>query len=184
MADEKDTGFKVTDRRKFNSDGSPRDYVEPPADAAPRKQEEASTPEPLVAETSTDNVVSFPSEGAQKKEQAQRPQQAEAGQSPASSQAARAYQQVNAAQPPAAHQGSLLGLINMLASEAAMFLGLIESPVDGELKVDLDSAREMIDLLTLLEQKTKGNLTREEEKVFEDILAYLRMQYVSAASKR
>ena len=155
MADEKDTGFKVTDRRKFNADGSLRDYVEPPpAVAAPGTQEAASTPEPPGAETSTDNVVSFPSEGAQKKEQTQRPQQAEAGQSPAASQAARAYQQANAEQPPSAHQGTLLGLINMLASEAAMFLGLIESPVEGEMRIDLDSARELIDLLALLEQKT------------------------------
>ena len=65
-----------------------------------------------------------------------------------------------------------------------MFLGLIESPVEGGIKIDLDSARELIDLLGLLEQKTKGNLTAEEERMLEEVLAYLRMQYVATSKQR
>jgi hypothetical protein len=188
MADEKDVGFKVSDRRKFNPDGSLKDEVA----QAPAVQ--AATPEPQQTEgppqsqAATDNVVSFPAEPAKKKDQQEK--QAQAGErqaqtaSQAASQAANAYRQVNSANPSPAHQGSLLGLVNMLASEAAMLLGLIESPVEGGIKIDLDSAREVIDLLGLLEQKTRGNLTEEEEKVLEEILAYLRMQYVMASKQK
>jgi len=184
MADEKDVGFKVSDRRKFNPDGSLKD------EAAQVPAVEPATPGPQQAEgppqsqAATDNVVSFPAEPVKKKDQQEKQTQTAERQAQAASQAANAYRQVNSANPAPAHQGSLLGLVNMLASEAAMLLGLIESPVEGGIKIDLDSAREVIDLLGLLEQKTRGNLTEEEEKVLEEILAYLRMQYVMASKQK
>lgn len=193
MADEKNVGFKVSDRRKFNPDGSLKDEGDQaPATAAPAAEAPeavapeavAPTPNPQqpeaapVSQGAMDNVVSFPTEPSKKKDPSGDRQ------AQAASQAASAYREANSASPGPAHQGSLLGLINMLASEAAMFLGLIESPVEGGIKIDLDSARELIDLLGLLEQKTKGNLTAEEEKVLEEILAYLRMQYVVTSNQK
>lgn len=184
MADEKDVGFKVSDRRKFNPDGSLKDEVAQAPAVHAVTPEPQQTEEPPQSQPATDNVVSFPAEPAKKKDQQEKQAQATERQTQAASQAANAYRQVNAANPPPAHQGSLLGLVNMLASEAAMLLGLIESPVEGGIKIDLDSAREVIDLLGLLEQKTSGNLTEEEEKVLEEILAYLRMQYVMASKQK
>jgi hypothetical protein len=186
MADKNDKGFKVTDRRKFNADGSLKDAIElapEQATAAPAQQEAQATPE-KPDQAASGNVVSFPGEPSKIKDQPEPSDQAASAQKQAAAQAAHAYQQASSARPADAHQASFLSMVNMLASETAMFLGLIESPVDGSVKVDLESARELIDLLGVLEEKTRGNLTSEEEKVIEDILAYLRMQYVMASKKR
>ncbi|HWP42867.1 MAG TPA: DUF1844 domain-containing protein [Blastocatellia bacterium] len=183
MADEKEIGFKVTDRRKFNPDGSLRDYVEePPAQPAATagQQRPQEAPAGAGGQAAADNVVSF----SRKKEQPERSERVGPAPNEAAVQAATAYQQESSARRTTRHQASLLGLVNMLASEAAMFLGLIENPVNGEVSIDLDSAREVIDLLGVLEQKTRGNLTTEEDRTMEDVLAYLRMQYVMAAKKR
>jgi Domain of unknown function (DUF1844) len=66
-----------------------------------------------------------------------------------------------------------------IASSAFIYLGLVEHPATGRRQVDLAAAKEAIDMLTMLRDKTKGNLTGGEEKFFEDLLADLRMQFVS-----
>ena len=175
MADDKEMGFKVTDRRKFNPDGSLKDEV-----AQPAAPEAAPAP---------DNLVTFPGESERKKEKPVEPERVEPERpapapNPVGSQAAQAYQQANSSRPAPGNQPSFLNLVNMLATEGAMYLGLIESPVEGGVRIDLDAARELIDMLGMLEQKTAGNLTAEEAKMMEDVLAYLRMQYVSASKKR
>ncbi len=66
-----------------------------------------------------------------------------------------------------------------IASSAFIYLGMVEHPATGKREVDLEAARESIDMLGMLRQKTKGNLTSEEENLFENLLAELRMQFVS-----
>ena len=66
-----------------------------------------------------------------------------------------------------------------IASSAFVYLGMVEHPATGKREVDLDAAKESIDMLGMLRQKTKGNLTSEEENLFENLLAELRMQFVS-----
>ncbi len=66
-----------------------------------------------------------------------------------------------------------------IASSAFIYLGLVEHPATGRRQVDLAAAKESIDMLTMLRDKTKGNLTGGEEKFFDDLLADLRMQFVS-----
>ncbi|HSE97801.1 MAG TPA: DUF1844 domain-containing protein, partial [Blastocatellia bacterium] len=132
---------------------------------------------------------SFPGEAERKKEKPVEPERPSPERpapapNPTGSQAAQAYQQANASRPGPRNQASFLNLVNMLATEGAMYLGLIESPVDGSVRLDLDAARELIDMLGMLEQKTSGNLTAEEAKLMEDVLAYLRMQYVAASKKK
>ena len=76
MAGDKDPEFRITDRRKFNPDGSPRDYAEEaeptpppvePVNEAPVSAPEPETPTP-APEIQADNVVSFPGEAARKRE--------------------------------------------------------------------------------------------------------------------
>ena len=66
-----------------------------------------------------------------------------------------------------------------IASSAFIYLGLVEHPATGKRQVDLMAAKESIDMLSMLRDKTRGNLTRGEERFFEEILSDLRMQFVS-----
>ncbi|MBL8166807.1 MAG: DUF1844 domain-containing protein [Acidobacteria bacterium] len=66
-----------------------------------------------------------------------------------------------------------------IASSAFVYLGLVEHPATGRRQVDLMAAKESIDMLVMLREKTKGNLTRGEDRFFEDLLADLQMQFVA-----
>jgi hypothetical protein len=65
-----------------------------------------------------------------------------------------------------------------LGSSALLHLGEIENPNDGVSQKDLPLAKHTIDILVMLEQKTKGNLTTAEEKLIESLLYDLRLRYV------
>jgi hypothetical protein len=66
-----------------------------------------------------------------------------------------------------------------LANSALFQLGLVKGP-DGEANKDTQAARQLIDIIAMLEQKTKGNLTEEEAKLVSETLFQLRMAYVEA----
>lgn len=57
-------------------------------------------------------------------------------------------------------------------------LGLIEDPATGETAKNLPLAKQTIDILGMLEEKTRGNLTNDEEKMLKNILYDLRMIYI------
>ena len=83
---------------------------------------------------------------------------------------------------PQAAEISFIGFVISLASTAAVHFGDVENPVSGARgQPDLPAAKQMIDILALLEQKTKGNLTAEERTVLEKVLYELRMRFVQAA---
>jgi Domain of unknown function (DUF1844) len=63
-------------------------------------------------------------------------------------------------------------------SSALVQLGLIEDPASGQKTRNLPMAKQTIDLLAMLEEKTRGNLSAEEENVLKSILYELRMIYV------
>jgi hypothetical protein len=69
-----------------------------------------------------------------------------------------------------------------IASNAASSLGMMEHPVNRKREVDLELAKHWIDVLGMLQHKTRGNLVLEEEQILEGWLADLRMQYVSLTS--
>lgn len=71
-----------------------------------------------------------------------------------------------------------------LASTALIHLGTAPHPESGTVQVSLELARESLDLLGLLREKTKGNLTAQEEKVFDELLADLRLRFVEATKKQ
>lgn len=69
-----------------------------------------------------------------------------------------------------------------LASSAAIHFGDMPDPSGQKLsEPNLEGARQMIDILALMEEKTKGNLTAEERQVLEQVLYELRLRFVSVS---
>jgi len=71
-----------------------------------------------------------------------------------------------------------------LSTQALMHLGEIANPISGKVDADVPAAKQMIDLLAMLKEKTTGNLNPNEERLMQDILFDLRMKYVEAVKKR
>lgn len=65
-----------------------------------------------------------------------------------------------------------------LSTSALLNLGEIPDPISKEKKEDLDMAKQTIDILGVIQEKTKGNLTKEEDSLMENLLYDLRMRYV------
>ncbi len=80
-------------------------------------------------------------------------------------------------------QGDLVGLINMLTTQALFALGLLQLKGEEQRGPDLELARYNIDMLQTLEAKTKGNLTSEEQQLLKNTLSDLRMGYVNVANQ-
>ena len=78
-------------------------------------------------------------------------------------------------------EGNFAALISMLATQALFAMGLLQVKGQEERKPDLELAKYNIDMLETIEEKTKGNLTEEEEKVLSNTLSELRMGYVRVA---
>jgi hypothetical protein len=155
MADENQSNFKVTDRRLFNADGTLRE------DALIEEAPPAQTPEPQPA------VNSGPAQSQRRFAAATAPElQPEPPES----------QELEDAEPERTMFNEFLMGI---ASSAFIYLGLVEHPATGRRQVDMTAAKESIDMLVMLREKTKGNLTHGEEKLFEDLLSDLKMQYIS-----
>jgi uncharacterized protein DUF1844 len=77
---------------------------------------------------------------------------------------------------------SFTAFVVSLASSAAIHFGDLPDPSTGQVAdVNLDGAAQMIDILTLLEEKTRGNLTLEERQVLEQVLYELRMRFIDAS---
>jgi len=158
MNDEQ-TNFKVTDRRLFNADGSPREL----------SAEEKAALRPVTTETLNIGVASEP----QSRSVETTPPKA-AGPSGA---AEPAYEDPDL--PDADDPASFVNFIMSIASNAASSLGMMEHPVTHQREVDLQLGKQWIDVLGMIEQKTRGNLVAQEAKILEGLLADLRMQYVS-----
>ena len=77
--------------------------------------------------------------------------------------------------------GNFAALVSMLTTQALFALGLLQLKGQEEKKPDLELAKYHIDMLQTLEEKTKGNLTPEEETVLSNTLNDLRMGYVQVA---
>jgi uncharacterized protein DUF1844 len=74
-------------------------------------------------------------------------------------------------------------LVSYLSTTVMFQLGLLPGPGGERISPDLANARRTIDLLGVLEQKTRGNLTLEEAQLLDDVLADLRMGYVETENR-
>jgi len=186
---EKDGGFKITDRRLFTTDGELREdpaakeeTAEFAAVGAPPKP---SKPKPQP-----------PEQPAQPPQAAQSPAQAAVDELPASPTAAEqkaqadAYQKSSNAMNSAAEKSgySLKDLeitferyLASLYMSAMMHMGMMHEQ-GGEPRIDIIGARQTIDSLSLIAEKTKGNLTSREEAFLQNCLYELRMAYVEVTN--
>jgi hypothetical protein len=175
---EEQTSYKVTDRRLFNPDGTPREVPESERpEPTPVKPETASatagaTPESQVAEAGAAGVGGAPSP--------QTPTPASASKEPESGDLAPDAEEADStdADDPASFASFLMSI----ASNAAASLGMMEHPVTRKREVDLELGKHWIDVLGMLEKKTRGNLLPQEQQILEGLLADLRMQFVSLSN--
>jgi len=94
---------------------------------------------------------------------------------------AKAVANAEAAKPAAETPKRLAAfenLVRMIGSNAAMVLGAYADPNTGQPMIDPDAARELIDMLDALQQKTKGNLAPEEDDMLLDLLGKLKLTYL------
>jgi hypothetical protein len=152
--------FKVTDRRLFNADGSPRDL--PPEEK----------PEPKVAATQEAAAAPAPAPETPTPEPEVPPATAEAA--PEEEEEFSEEDLADARDP-----ASFVSFVMSIASNAASALGMMEHPVTHQREVDVELGKHWIDILGMLQKKTEGNLTPQERRMLEGLLADLRMQYVS-----
>ena len=75
-------------------------------------------------------------------------------------------------------EASMPFLISMLSSQVMMAMGFLPTPDGQQPPVDLPLAKHFIDLLAVLDEKTKGNLTEEEQSMMTESLHQFRMAYV------
>jgi len=156
--------FKVTDRRLFNADGSPRDL--PPEEK----------PEPTVVATQEATAKPAPAPAPEPEATPAEPEVP-----PAAAEAAPeddeefSEEDLAEARDPA----SFVSFVMSIASNAASALGMMEHPVTHQREVDIELGKHWIDVLGMLQKKTEGNLTPQEKRMLEGLLADLRMQYVS-----
>jgi len=70
-----------------------------------------------------------------------------------------------------------------LGTAVVIHLGAAPNPETGQVEQDLSLARQNLDLLSMLRQKTRGNLTPDEEKLFDGLLTDLRIRFVEASKR-
>lgn len=143
--------FTVTDRRKFNPDGTIKEGVV----IEPEKKPAAAASEASAAADKTDS------------RRDEKPS--------VSTSADVAGDDLPDADDPA----SFVNFLSTLATNAAAALGAVPHPVTGQRTLDLDSGKFWIDVLAMLREKTKGNLHEKEARLLDGLLADLRMQYVA-----
>jgi hypothetical protein len=172
---EEQINFKVTDRRLFNPDGTPRDVPEDerPAIAAPpvaSASDPAAAPEPPTGTATASSEVGVGASPEPEKQQSAAREEVEL---PGS----ESHAEVDL--PGADDPASFASFMMSIASNAASALGMMEHPVTGKREVDLELGKHWIDVLGMLEQKTRGNLLPQEQQILEGLLGDLRMQFVS-----
>ncbi|NOY45643.1 MAG: DUF1844 domain-containing protein [Deltaproteobacteria bacterium] len=82
--------------------------------------------------------------------------------------------------PPVDFTGFVVGLAQM----ALVHLGEVADPATGEVRADLEQARHTIDILDMLQEKTRGNLTPDEATLLRTVSADLKLKFVRASRGR
>jgi len=144
--------FKVSDRRKFNSDGSLKEGVTLEPEAPPKDEAKAAAAATAASSATKDVEVRDVQESGSISEE----------------------EEIPGADDPA----SFVNFLSTLATNAAASLGAVPHPATGKRSLDLDTGKYWLDVLGMIRDKTKGNLHKEEARLLDGLLADLRMQYV------
>lgn len=166
--DNEQVSYTVNDRRKFNPDGSLREGFESAPASKPTTQE--TTP---VYEPDAKTVEQY--ESAPVAEAIDTTPQTESV--PVGTDA-DTEDDDDEDFPGADDPASFVNFLSTLATNAAAALGAMPHPVTGQRSLDLETGKYWIDVLSMLKEKTKGNLHEKEDRLFEGLLGDLRMQYV------
>jgi hypothetical protein len=168
---EQNKPFVVTDRRKFTMDGELR----PDADPSPEREERATPPPEPVATASAQQTAAAepelpPAPTAEENDQAKRAYEMTAD---------RLDTAIRSANPGMEHPPAMSfdQLVQSLYMTAMMQLGAATH--EGQQpQVDILGARQSVDMLGVLAEKTKGNLTAEENRLLDSALFELRMAFL------
>lgn len=68
-------------------------------------------------------------------------------------------------------------------TQGMVLLGEVPNPYTNKKEEDIEAARHMIDILSMLEQKTKGNLSKEEQQLLESVIYELRIKYMAKTNR-
>jgi hypothetical protein len=154
---QEEVSFKVADRRKFNPDGSLKEGV---TLEAAKQEEKPAGPVTSAAATKP--------EPPKTKSTAPSPEPVH------EDEFAGDEDDFADADDPA----SFVHFLSTLATNAAAALGAVPHPATGQRSLDLETGKYWLDVLGMLRDKTKGNLSPQEARLLEGLLADLRMQYV------
>ena len=151
MSDEEkqDQGFRVSDRRRFAGSESGEAPQEEKAPEGDKKPAESQ-------QAAGEKPDAAGQEGAAKKPEAEKREE-----------------------PTALPEINFATFVVSLSSSALINLGIAPDPMTGEQKKDLAIAKQTIDMLAMLQEKTRGNLTEDEAQLMESMLYDLRMRYVA-----
>lgn len=150
---EEQSALKVTDKRRFNIDGSVREGVS--------LETEKPKEQPQQTETEITQTADQVSKTAGEK-------------SPEDGAGLFDEEEIPGADEPA----SFVNFLTTLATNAAAALGAMPHPVTGQRSVDLETGKYWLDVLGMLKEKTENNLHPQESQLLEGLLGDLRMQYV------
>jgi hypothetical protein len=149
------SGFKVTDRRLFTEEGEPRPDAQRPSSA------ESQRPEPREkrAEGRTQPPPPRQTPGPRQQEQPRPGKQPLGGEEELSI--------------------DFPSFLLSMATSAMVHMGEVADPATGRPAENLQAARQTIDILTILREKTQGNLSADEQRLLDGLLYELRLKFLS-----
>jgi len=158
--------FKVIDRRLFSEDGALRKDV---VEEEERREEEAA------ARAANRAAANAPSQNDANKS-AKSPAANPSAGPPASSVSGENEQKLDAEQPQGSRSFQML--VDFLVRNAAAMLGGMADPRTGQAYLDLEGAREVIDMLDALRDKTRGNLSKADDDLLVEVLGQLKLTFM------
>ena len=179
---EKEPQFTVTDRRKFTAEGELREGEAKASDSTPPPAPQAIRPEPVApAPAQAVQVALDEPEAMDGDETIPEPTAAESAQQSKEyhASASRLDDMLLKANPgqPAPAVMNFDRLVQSLYMTAAVQMGAGTAP-NEQPRIDILGARQSIDMLSVLDEKTKGNLTEQEKRLLQNALFDLRMSFL------
>ena len=158
QSEEKKTGIKVIDRRRFDSDGDEKPETE-----------DSKTAQIKLKDTNQVTNNAKPQESVQSIE--------EEIMTNNTNKTSQSEQEVSAGED---YEGDISfgSFVISMATQALMLLGQIKAPDGLPVSVDPQAAKQSIDILSMLEAKTRGNLTAQEEGLMKDALHNLKVAFL------
>ena len=151
---EEEKGFKIRDRRLFDEKGELRKEI-----LEEKSQEEKEKKEEFKEEKEKPSITAETAEKKSSKEEED-------------------------SHKPPLPPVDFASFIVSLSTNALIYLGEVPNPISNKPEKDIDAARHTIDTIAMLQEKTKGNLTKNEEQLIEEVLFNLRMKFVALVEKK